>query len=134
MSWINSQLLQVSSEDLANDVTGAEALLERHQELRNEIDARSPAFQQFEMFGKQLIQKKHFAAPEINDALEKIREARDELNKEWANRQKHLDDCLELQLFNRDCEQLDTWMKNREEFVRTEEEGDDKQNGELEQR
>ncbi|OQV13288.1 Spectrin alpha chain [Hypsibius exemplaris] len=130
-SWINSQLVQVSSEDLANDVTGAEALLERHQELRNEIDARSPAFQQFELFGRQLIQKKHFASPEIHDALEKTKEARDELNKEWANRQKRLDDCLELQLFNRDCEQLDTWMKNREEFVRSEEEGDEKQNVEA---
>lgn len=75
-SWINSQLAQVSSDDLANDVTGAEALLERHQELRNEIDARSPAFQQFELFGRQLIQKKHYATPDIQDALDKTKEAR----------------------------------------------------------
>ncbi|GAV01441.1 hypothetical protein RvY_12154 [Ramazzottius varieornatus] len=130
-SWINSQLAQVSSDDLANDVTGAEALLERHQELRNEIDARSPAFQQFELFGRQLIQKKHYATPDIQDALDKTKEARDELNKEWALRQKRLDDCLELQLFNRDCEQLDTWMKNREDFVSAEDEGDGKQNVET---
>lgn len=56
---------------------------------------------------------------------------RDELNKEWALRQKRLDDCLELQLFNRDCEQLDTWMKNREDFVSAEDEGDGKQNVET---
>ena len=33
MSWINSMMTLVSSEELANDVTGAEALLERHQVL-----------------------------------------------------------------------------------------------------
>lgn len=31
MSWITSMMGLVSSEELANDVTGAEALLERHQ-------------------------------------------------------------------------------------------------------
>lgn len=31
MAWINSMKGLVSSEELANDVTGAEALLERHQ-------------------------------------------------------------------------------------------------------
>ena len=30
-SWINSMMTLVSSEELAKDVTGAEALLERHQ-------------------------------------------------------------------------------------------------------
>lgn len=31
MAWINSMMSLVSSEELANDVTGAEALIERHQ-------------------------------------------------------------------------------------------------------
>lgn len=31
MSWISSMMGLVSSDELANDVTGAEALLERHQ-------------------------------------------------------------------------------------------------------
>ena len=33
MSWINSMMALVSSDELAKDVTGAEALLERHQVL-----------------------------------------------------------------------------------------------------
>ena len=31
MSWISSMMALVSSDELAKDVTGAEALLERHQ-------------------------------------------------------------------------------------------------------
>lgn len=34
MSWINSMMGLVSSDELASDVTGAEALLERHQVIR----------------------------------------------------------------------------------------------------
>lgn len=34
MAWINSMMALVSSDELANDVTGAEALLERHQVIK----------------------------------------------------------------------------------------------------
>ena len=32
----------------------------------------------------------------------------------WVDRRAKLDQCLELQLFNRDCEQAETWMAARE--------------------
>lgn len=32
----------------------------------------------------------------------------------WIARRARLDQCLELQLFNRDCEQAETWMAARE--------------------
>lgn len=38
MSWINGIRGLVSSDELAKDVTGAEALLERHQVLQNTCD------------------------------------------------------------------------------------------------
>ena len=44
MQWINGMMQLVSSDELANDVVGAEALLERHQEYRTEIDARAATF------------------------------------------------------------------------------------------
>lgn len=37
LAWINSMLGLVSSEELANDVTGAEALIERHQVIYRRI-------------------------------------------------------------------------------------------------
>ena len=35
----------ICTDDLATDVTGAEALIERHNEHRREIDARTNTFQ-----------------------------------------------------------------------------------------
>lgn len=121
MSWINSMMGLVSSDELASDVTGAEALLERHQEHRTEIDARSGTFQAFDMFGQQLLQSGHYASVEIQEKLESLAEARQELENAWVARRMQLDQCLELQLFYRDCEQAENWMSAREAFLASEE-------------
>lgn len=39
----------------------------------------------------------------------------------WINRRMQLDQCLELQLFYRDCEQAENWMSAREAFLASEE-------------
>ena len=36
------------------------------------------------------------------------------VSRAWIARRDKLDQCLELQLFNRDCEQAETWMAARE--------------------
>lgn len=127
MSWINGIRGLVSSEELAKDVTGAEALLERHQvwicllvflwtlitlsnstplsslflsfqEHRTEIDARAGTFQAFEHFGQQLLARGHYASPDIQQKLEALDHERADLEKAWVQRRMMLDQCLELQV------------------------------------
>ncbi|XP_063100202.1 spectrin alpha chain, non-erythrocytic 1 isoform X1 [Cavia porcellus] len=124
MSWINGIRGLVSSDELAKDVTGAEALLERHQEHRTEIDARAGTFQAFEQFGQQLLAHGHYASPEIKEKLDILDQERADLEKAWVQRRMMLDQCLELQLFHRDCEQAESWMAAREAFLDTEDKGD----------
>uniref|UniRef100_A0A8C5J1R5 Spectrin alpha chain, non-erythrocytic 1 n=1 Tax=Junco hyemalis TaxID=40217 RepID=A0A8C5J1R5_JUNHY len=124
MSWINGIRGLVSSDELAKDVTGAEALLERHQEHRTEIDARAGTFQAFEQFGQQLLAHGHYASPEIKEKLDILDQERTDLEKAWVQRRMMLDQCLELQLFHRDCEQAENWMAAREAFLNTEDKGD----------
>ncbi|XP_077298885.1 alpha spectrin [Arctopsyche grandis] len=141
MAWINSMKGLVSSEELANDVTGAEALLERHQgqrleidarygilpqEHRTEIDARAGTFQAFELFGQQLLRSKHYASPDIQEKIEGMADARQDLENAWVARRMKLDQNLELQLFYRDCEQAENWMGAREAFLNAADEVDSK--------
>lgn len=121
MSWITSMKGLIKSDELATDVTGAEALLERHQEHRTEIDARAATFQAFELFGKQLLQANHYASDEVKDSLESMNDAREDLEKAWISRRMQLDQNLELQLFYRDCEQAENWMTSREAYVAADE-------------
>ncbi|KAJ2946711.1 hypothetical protein O0L34_g12769 [Tuta absoluta] len=132
MAWINSMMALVSSEELANDVTGAEALLERHQtqrleidarygimpqEHRTEMEARAGTFQALELFGQQLLQGGHYASVDIQEKLSNMSDARQQLEKAWIARRMKLDQNLELQLFYRDCEQAEGWMAAREAFL-----------------
>ncbi|TPP57241.1 Spectrin alpha chain non-erythrocytic [Fasciola gigantica] len=113
-SWINTMDALVASDELAKDVTGAEALLERHRDYRTEIDTRGPAFDNLEAFGKELLDHGHYAGEQVQENLQRITEARKALNDDWLKRQKTLEQCLEEQLFLRDCEQAEDWMAIRE--------------------
>merc|ERR1712242_216661 len=127
MTWVSSMKSLICTEELATDVTGAEALLERHQEHRTEIDARSGTFQAFELFGQQLLQADHFASDEVQEKLESMNNAREDLEKAWIARRMQLDQCLELQLYYRDCEQAENWMTSREIFLSSDDATDSKE-------
>lgn len=88
----------VASDELANDVTGAEALLERHQDYRTEIDARAGTFTAFDQFGAQLTQNRHYASDQIRERQAEVERARADLEAAWVERRKILDQCLELQV------------------------------------
>ena len=83
-----------------------------------EIDARGETFQEFEDFGNHLIQNDHYEHDNICTRLDEMQEARDNLERAWKARQDKLDQCLELQLFNRDCETAEQWMKSRENALK----------------
>lgn len=69
VSWINDMKAIISADELAKDVAGAEALLERHQEHRGEIDAREDSFAATIEAGQQLLQREHYAADEVKEKL-----------------------------------------------------------------
>merc|ERR1711971_1311497 len=149
MSWISSMKSLICTDELATDVTGAEALLERHQEHRTEIDARSGTFQAFELFGQQLLQADHFASAEVQEKLENMNEAMETYSqqliqsdhyavpdienkkKEVLDRWKKLKEALiekraqlgesqTLQQFSRDADEIETWMLEKLQLAQEE--------------
>ncbi|XP_034523569.1 spectrin alpha chain, erythrocytic 1 [Ailuropoda melanoleuca] len=119
-NWIGSIGGMVSSEELAEDLIGTEILLERHQEHRADMEAEAPAFQALEDFGAELISSGHRASPEIEEKLEEVRLKKEDLEEAWKQRKRMLDQCLELQLFRGNCDQAESWMLARENFLRSE--------------
>lgn len=74
-----------------------------------------------ELFGQQLLNSNHYASPEIQEKLEQLNKAREELEAAWIERRVQLDQNLDLNLFNRDCEQAENWMSDREAFLASDE-------------
>jgi len=68
-----------------------------------------------------LLQATHYAAPEIQEKIESLAKAREDLEQAWTARRLQLDQNLDLQLYLRDCEQAENWMHARESFLNAEE-------------
>ena len=95
--WIESMTARVSSEKRASNTIEAEALVERHQQHRREIDAHAPMLQAFKQLGQELMQRKHRASQEVSEKLESLDGAHEKLEKIWAFRKTQLDQRLDSQ-------------------------------------
>ncbi|XP_037907780.1 spectrin alpha chain isoform X2 [Hermetia illucens] len=124
VSWINGMKAIISADELAKDVAGAEALLERHQEHKGEIDAREDSFKLTTEAGKKLLEREHYAAAEIQEKLAALESDKSSLLSLWEDRRILYEQCMDLQLFYRDTEQADTWMAKQEAFLANEDLGD----------
>lgn len=67
------------------------------------------------------MQANHYASPEIQEKIESLAKAREDVEQKWTARRLQLDQNLDLQLYLRDCEQAENWMSARESFLNAEE-------------
>nr|XP_010975340.2 spectrin alpha chain, erythrocytic 1 [Camelus dromedarius] len=118
-NWISDIRDMILSQELAEDLTGTEILIEQHQAHRADLDAKVPTFQALADLGRELISSGHRGSPEIKEKLQAVILGRDELEEAWEQRKKMLDQCLELQLFRRSCDQAESWMAAREDDLRS---------------
>lgn len=86
MMWMETQMRQMRNEDKPRDVSGVELLLNNHQSLKAEIDARAENFTICLNLGKDLVNRRH---PRINEVKEKCVQLclqRDRINDQWQER------------------------------------------------
>lgn len=123
ISWIQDMKAIISADELAKDVAGAEALLERHQEHRGEIDAREDSYRVAVDSGETLLSQK-IATDDVKEKLHALESEKAGLLELWEERRILYEQCMDLQLFYRDTEQADTWMAKQESFLANEDLGD----------
>ncbi|KAI5631907.1 spectrin repeat domain-containing protein [Phthorimaea operculella] len=116
MSWMSDIRALIAADDLAKDVPGAEALLERHQEHKGEMDARSDVIRACAAAGQGLVESGHRASSEVQQALENLERESSALQQLWEQRRVLYLQCMDLQLFYRDTEQADAWMHKQEQL------------------
>lgn len=117
---MSETLARVTAPDLARDVSGAEALLARHGELRAEIDSRSDAFEAFYDSGAKLIKQGHFLSAEVEERISALRQRHQLLIDTWSTRHRIYEQSLDAQIFIRDAALLDKWLVAREPVLRDE--------------
>ncbi|VEN48181.1 unnamed protein product [Callosobruchus maculatus] len=114
LAWINEMLAKITAPDLSQDCTEAELLIERHKEYRAEIDGRLPVFNQFYSTGRAFIKEGHYLTQEIEDKIKILEQRIDHLNDVWNKRNIIYQQNLDVQLFKREANILETWLAVRE--------------------
>lgn len=116
LHWVSQVKDQLNADNMVRDVQTAESLLKNHQDLGEEIKAKEDEFYQLTHLGKKLLKSN----PSIKDVGEKI----DRLNAEqaaigrgWLEKQDWLEQCLQLQLFNKEADNIDAATSAHQAFL-----------------
>lgn len=111
-------LAKMTAPDLPQDCSEAEQLIERHKEYKSEIEARRPKFDGYIHKGKGFIREEHYLTPEIEDKVRVLEQRMDLLDTIWNKRKIIYDQNLDVQLFYREVNILENWLKIREKTLK----------------
>ncbi|XP_063803707.1 spectrin beta chain, non-erythrocytic 5 isoform X2 [Pseudophryne corroboree] len=115
--WAREMNALVVSEELANDVAGAELLIKRHEEYKREIDKHWGKYEELQGMGKTLLEKRHFMSVEVAEKLNELSELMGLVSDSWKRRKEIYKENLEIQLLRRELEQADGWLNTREPYL-----------------
>lgn len=90
-----------------------------------EMQARHPVSQAIVVSGEQLVDSKHYAARDLKQRLNSLRDKWQRLNELAAARKTLLDDALESHQYYCDANEAESWMKEKMPLVSSEDYGND---------
>ncbi|CAK6979040.1 spectrin beta chain%2C non-erythrocytic 5 [Scomber scombrus] len=125
--WVGSVQERLLQEEAAADVASAVALLEQHQELREEMEEQRSRLKETETLGKSLQQgpsKGQAGVVDITHTLDSLRADWSRMDKLWANKKQHLEQEVELQKLNQEGDRIDAALSGHEARLRVNDVGD----------
>ncbi|XP_068802064.1 spectrin beta chain, non-erythrocytic 5 isoform X5 [Struthio camelus] len=117
MAWANEMHALVISEELANDVLGAELLIKRHEEYKREIEKQWLKYEEMQQAGDDLMKNGHFMSVEIEEKLLELSELMKKVKESWEMRKELYEENWEIQLLRRELEQAEAWLAAKESFL-----------------
>ncbi|OZC09778.1 hypothetical protein X798_03181 [Onchocerca flexuosa] len=121
--WMNEVKREMTSQERPKDVSGVELLMNNHQSLKAEIDAREENFNACISLGRDLLNRKHYASSEIEKKLIKLTTERAEMMRRWEDRWEYLQLILEVYQFARDAAVAESWLMAQEPYLISKEYG-----------
>ncbi|XP_028652270.1 spectrin beta chain, non-erythrocytic 4-like [Erpetoichthys calabaricus] len=123
VSWMDGIICQIGTGEKPRDVSSVEVLMNYHQGLKNEIEARNKSVMQCVEMGKTLLAARNPAAEEIKDKLEKLLAKQKELLEKWDKHWEWLKHMLEVNQFAQEAVVAEAWLTAQEPFIRSQELG-----------
>ncbi|XP_077421890.1 spectrin beta chain, non-erythrocytic 4 isoform X2 [Vanacampus margaritifer] len=121
--WMDSILCQIDTGEKPRDVSSVEVLMNYHQSLRNEVDARSQSVIECIDMGKMLLAARNPAAHQIKEKLDKVVAKQHELSVKWDKHWEALQQLLEVHQFAQEAVVAEAWLTAQEPLVSSKELG-----------
>jgi spectrin beta len=112
----------VASEQEPETLAEAEQLLQQHATIREEIDGYAEDYKKMRAMGDRVTQDQ--TDPQymfLRQRLAGLEEGWNDLNRMWVDRQQHLSEGLNLQMFLRDAKQAEVMLAQQENRLAKEE-------------
>ncbi|TNM85628.1 hypothetical protein fugu_007899 [Takifugu bimaculatus] len=123
MLWMEDVIRLIEAQEVPRDVSSVELLMNNHQGIKAEIDARNDIFTSCIELGKTLLARKHYAAEEIKEKLLQLTDKRKEMIDKWEDRWEWLRLILEVHQFSRDAGVAEAWLLGQEPYLASREMG-----------
>ncbi|XP_056020670.1 spectrin beta chain-like isoform X13 [Ostrea edulis] len=122
--WMDDIIRQMKTQEKPRDVSGVDLLINNHQSLKAEIEAREENFAICINLGKNLLERKHYRSDEVREKLIQLTTERQDMNDQWADRWEHLQLILEIYQFARDAAVAEAWLMAQEPYLQNQDFGD----------
>ena len=114
--WSSDMKHILKSGDEPNDLTSATDLIQEHKLKWDDIQTHNDRFDQVIDYGQKLLAAKP-RLREVKNRIAALKEEKSSLDAYWKERNDHLQQALDLQVFIRDSEQVDTVTASHEAFL-----------------
>ncbi|KAK7865818.1 hypothetical protein R5R35_001276 [Gryllus longicercus] len=116
LSWVASIKDALNADESARDVATAENLLKKHNELGDDIRAHEDEFCEVAKLGHQLLQRNR-GLTDVQERLNRLDAEHQAVLRGWGEKGDWLRQCLDLQLLNREADQIDASTSSHEVFL-----------------
>ncbi|KAM6289237.1 LOW QUALITY PROTEIN: spectrin beta chain, non-erythrocytic 4-like [Aegotheles albertisi] len=123
LAWMDGVLCQIGAGEKPRDVSSVELLMNDHQGLKSEMDARGKNIAACLELGKTLILSKSPAADEIKAHVDKLLAKKKEMVEKWEKHWEWLQQMLEVHQFAQEAVVADAWLTAQEPLLKSQELG-----------
>ncbi|XP_063038503.1 spectrin beta chain, non-erythrocytic 4-like, partial [Melospiza melodia melodia] len=123
LAWMDGVLHQMGAGEKPRDVSSVELLMNDHQSLKTEMEARAKSVATCLELGKTLILSKSPAADEIKSHMEKLLAKKKEVTEKWDKHWEWLQQMREVHQFAQEAVVADAWLTAQEPLLKSQELG-----------
>uniref|UniRef100_A0A8C5KXA3 Spectrin beta chain n=1 Tax=Jaculus jaculus TaxID=51337 RepID=A0A8C5KXA3_JACJA len=123
LAWMDGVAGQIGAADKPRDVSSVEVLMNYHQGLKTELEARMPELTACQELGRSLLLNKSAMADEIQAQLGKLGTRKEEVSDKWDRHWEWLQQMLEVHQFAQEAVVADAWLTAQEPLLQSRELG-----------